>query len=168
MWADKSNWYFGTEQFNAQASNHWHSIADPTSDAHAKYGFQCSHITNYRHACSYVAKYVAKVSDEREFPYTGRRWAASYNLPTRPGFEMQLDRQSYNILHQIIISLIRPYINPHSRFALDLESYYTLNAYISPARLLAAVSDYNTTHPPNEDIMTLEVQLSEFCGVISE
>jgi len=66
-------------------SNHlnivWHSIADPDSKAHAKYGFKVVAITDYLKACAYLSKYIAKLSDNFAGCLNSKHWGNSRDLP---------------------------------------------------------------------------------------
>jgi hypothetical protein len=62
-------------------SSTWHSIADPTSIAHEKYGCSVKRIHDYSGACRYLSKYVAKVHPGVISPIGTKHWGCSHNLP---------------------------------------------------------------------------------------
>jgi hypothetical protein len=62
-------------------SSLWHDIADPKSRAHKEYGCKSTTINNYRSACAYVSKYLAKVPNGMEDVIQGKHWGCSRNLP---------------------------------------------------------------------------------------
>lgn len=60
----------------------WHNVADKDSSSHLKYGCDFVKIHNYRKACAYLSKYIAKVADCGTNDVHGKHWGNSRNLPT--------------------------------------------------------------------------------------
>jgi len=69
------------EKYVSSLSLLWHNIADPTSNAHAKYGFKECKITNYRKACAYLSKYIAKLPRFNPDVLSAKQWGNSRDLP---------------------------------------------------------------------------------------
>lgn len=79
----------------------WHRIADPSSNAHLRFGFQLIQISSFRMAYSYVSKYCAKESSNELLPGFGRRWGFSRNLPISPLFNFELPSEMYYLVRRI-------------------------------------------------------------------
>lgn len=68
-------------EYTAKLSLFWHRIADPNSKAHESYGFHQRIINDYRMACAYVSKYIAK-TDGIDMNIVGsKHYGNSRNLP---------------------------------------------------------------------------------------
>ena len=61
----------------------WHSIADPNSLKHKDFGCLIKNIKNYREACMYLSKYIAKVPDGQSDIEEGKHWGNSRKLPVK-------------------------------------------------------------------------------------
>ena len=72
---------YNKDDFFFVISSLWHDIADPNSRAHKEYGCKVTTINNYRSACAYVSKYLAKVPDGLTDVVEGKHWGCSRNLP---------------------------------------------------------------------------------------
>lgn len=80
----------------------WHRLADPFSKAHEKFGAKVTEIKNYRHACSYLSKYIAKEDETIDCKYRGRRWGNSKNITPQPIIETIMNHKQISILTRII------------------------------------------------------------------
>lgn len=69
------------EKYKVKISQIWHRIADPMSKAHKEYGCKIVDITNYRKACFYLNKYIAKLPEGKADITEGKHWGCSRNLP---------------------------------------------------------------------------------------
>lgn len=80
----------------------WHLVADPKSYRHKEFGCKMIVINNYREACSYVSKYVAKEEKNNTESIEGKHWGCSRNLPTRVHKVYQVnDRKAMRIITNI-------------------------------------------------------------------
>lgn len=89
----------------------WHRIAEPNSRSHRVHGIKIDEIFDYRHACAYLSKYIAKVDDTAAEFVEGRHWGASNNLPTSP---VQLVSCNEQITRRIIEKL-RQWLVEHGK-----------------------------------------------------
>lgn len=105
------------KRYIIHVSKIWHHIADPTSKKHAEFGCDIQNISNYRHACSYINKYLAKVPEGMDGLDKGKHWGCSRNLPTKPFKTIELDRwQSGVFIHRVRRWLLN---NGKERYAND-------------------------------------------------
>ncbi len=155
VWAKKGDRKLHSKSFDLRASRAWHQIADPTSVHHERFGFDSKTISDYRHACSYVSKYVAKVSEEREVSYRGRRWATSVGFPVGPVAEVELSRQGFRLLQKLIVSLLAPHVPAGSKFLYSLEEAKDVLVYMTPSRLLTGLHDSMGVGWPPEEYSSL-------------
>jgi len=80
----------------------WHLVADPKSYRHKEFGCKMIVINNYREACSYVSKYVAKEEKNNTESIEGKHWGCSRNLPIRIHKVYQAnDRKAMRIITNI-------------------------------------------------------------------
>ncbi|MCK5506205.1 MAG: hypothetical protein KAJ10_13655 [Thermodesulfovibrionia bacterium] len=95
-------WYSGRLTFI------WHSISDPDSIAHSKYGFKLTSIKSYQMACSYISKYCGKVDVINEVKTGFKQWGNSRNLPIQVNLRLDVDREkAYNYLEIIRTWLLK-------------------------------------------------------------
>lgn len=80
-WPETDGQSVNTERVKILAKLAWHRIAEPDSNLHLRHGVKITEITDYRMACAYLSKYIAKETHEVESHLQGRRWGASANLP---------------------------------------------------------------------------------------
>lgn len=73
--------YSDHKKYIKNLSKIWHSISDPDSKAHSKYGFKLDMINNYSKACAYLSKYIAKVNDSFVCHVGFKHYGNSHNLP---------------------------------------------------------------------------------------
>ncbi|MBA7577395.1 hypothetical protein ES708_19246 [subsurface metagenome] len=73
--------FYKEKDYSIVISSLWHDIADPNSKAHKEYGCKVSKINNYRNACAYLSKYIAKLPEGRVGLKLGKHWGCSRNLP---------------------------------------------------------------------------------------
>ncbi|GAH94782.1 unnamed protein product [marine sediment metagenome] len=74
---------FYKDYYQVRISEIWHSIADPKSYKHKEYGCKMVVIKNYREACSYMSKYVAKQEIDNTEIIEGKHWGCSKDLPIK-------------------------------------------------------------------------------------
>lgn len=72
----------------------WHRVADPFSRVHKEYGCNVQNIVNYRHACAYINKYLAKTPAGVSDLEIGKHWGCSRNLPFNMFEKVKLSRMS--------------------------------------------------------------------------
>lgn len=86
----------------------WHKISDPNSHAHKKYGCLSKTIHNYREACRYLSKYVAKVDEDLPAFSQIKHYGQSRKLPIAKAVEIELtEDQAYKIIENIRRKLFR-------------------------------------------------------------
>ena len=110
--------------YNIELSRIWHSIADPGSRKHKDYGCIIKNINNYKQACIYLSKYIAKLPENTDDIIEGRHWGNSYHLP----FKVVRKIEYYDFQAKYIIELIRNWLLKNGKVlqANDLYlNYYT-------------------------------------------
>lgn len=80
-WPETDGSTINTERVKILAKLAWHRIAEPDSKLHLKHGVKVTEITDYKMACAYLSKYIAKEAQDADDQLKGRRWGASRNLP---------------------------------------------------------------------------------------
>ncbi|MCK5561933.1 MAG: hypothetical protein KAJ51_15145 [Thermoplasmata archaeon] len=126
------------EYYKIKVCSMWHRIADPKSKKHKDFGADIQNITNYRHACIYINKYLAKVPDNQNIIEKGKHWGCSRKLPNRPFEHVKLTRMT----RSIVISKLRLWLlrNGKERYAneeffneyrsqtvfIDIRDFYTI------------------------------------------
>jgi len=76
----------------------WHRVGDPKSKIHKEYGCDVRNISNYRQACTYINKYLAKVPEGETGLDKGKHWGCSRDLPNKPFETVPLSRQGRGIV----------------------------------------------------------------------
>ncbi len=94
-----------------ELESHWHSVANPSSEAHRRYGTHVREVESYRAACVYLSKYLAKVDAPGALagtPLDGRRvWGASRDLPVAALHEWRLSARGFWLLRRAARRLLR-------------------------------------------------------------
>lgn len=147
VFTPRGNSALQSEKIQTGLSQAWHRIADPESDAHGQYGTQVKLIDNYKMAICYLSKYVAKVDQENEQEYTGRRWGASRNIPVSAYADITVSWKLHNILREIIQLILTPVLGRQHKFVVNLTEFKSVYAYISPGRFLDALLEFKP--PPS-------------------
>ncbi|MBA7540740.1 hypothetical protein ES705_33042 [subsurface metagenome] len=90
------------ENYDIRIGQIWHCIADPNSYRHKEYGCRLITINNYREACSYVSKYVAKHELDNTESIQGKHWGCSRQLPIKAYYRLICsDKESAEIIEKI-------------------------------------------------------------------
>lgn len=95
------------DALTAWASESWHRIADPNSEAHAKHGVDVQQVDSFRRAFAYLSKYVAKEESRADQNLPGRRWATSTRLPQRPVATCPLDEGGWRAFRAILRRILQ-------------------------------------------------------------
>ena len=106
--------------YNLTLKSKWHLIADPNSRAHAKYGFDVVEISDYRKACAYLSKYLAKVPDSDADIVRGKQWGCSRDLPMLKYQEVTCRRE----IAEQIINRIRKWLFSQGKDAYASDEYF--------------------------------------------
>lgn len=102
IFPDLEKKYFDNSAYYRIVSLLWHEIADPKSRKHKEYGCKITTIHNYREACMYLSKYIAKVDSTPGAPELGRHWGASRNLPIKIMYTIEVsDREARKTMEKI-------------------------------------------------------------------
>jgi len=72
---------YNKSKYIHKISQLWHSISDPVSRAHERFGVQTTEIKSYQHACYYLSKYCAKIDEDIALITERKQWGCSRNLP---------------------------------------------------------------------------------------
>jgi len=103
--------------YEAKVSSIWHSISNPDSKAHERYGCKITSIKNYSMACAYISKYAAKVDESTSTSTKGKQWGCSRNLPIDLRGSVDCNKsQTHYIIESIRRWLIK---NGRSQYATD-------------------------------------------------
>jgi hypothetical protein len=94
------------EQLRAWASESWHRIADPTSEAHARHGVDVKQADSFRKVYAYLSKYCAKEESASAARIEGRRWACSRRLPQRPATSCTLETGGWRACRAILRGIL--------------------------------------------------------------
>lgn len=124
------------QNFRIRASQAWHRIADPESDAHGQYGFDLRIINNFKRCFYYVSKYVAKESHNFREPGLGRRWASSFDIPTDPICSVHVPEDFYFDLKRIVRKIVKHRMKKRSRFVKFLRCDRSVSFLISSSTIL--------------------------------
>ena len=88
--------FSGKKDYNIKINLIWHNLADPKSRRHAEYGCLIKNINNYKQACFYLSKYVAKCNNEGPDIQEGKHWGCSRNLPFKLINVIKLNERGYS------------------------------------------------------------------------
>jgi len=107
-------------------------------------------ITSYRGAVSYVAKYAAKEENSAPADFTGRRWAASSNLPTDPYSIHDLAPETFHQLRRLARRLLKSRAGRETRFTRHLRQATSIAIYVnrSTAEQLLSAAELISGKPP--------------------
>lgn len=114
----------------------WHRIADPDSQAHSEYGCKLIEIDNYRKACAYLSKYLAKVPTDGYLLQYGKHWGCSRNLPCKPVVVIpsNLDHDKW------LIEQLRKWLTKHGKSEYATSEYFNIHRpqviFIDPTEFL--------------------------------
>lgn len=109
----------------------WHRLADPTSEAHRKYGVDVQECTDWGKTWAYLCKYCGKVNSNESAAIPGRQWATSRNLPQRPIFSAPLDKTDWQLLRPILRRLLKARKHTTERTLEWFDGASTLHLYIT-------------------------------------
>ena len=120
-----------TEYYFSQIRFLWHSIGDPKSRKHEQYGCLIKTVRNYREACNYMSKYIAKPLIEENEDVEGKHWGNSRNLPIKLRRRYGgWDKESAIIIHKLLNWMRdngkekyanEKYINEYSNFTVFID-----------------------------------------------
>jgi hypothetical protein len=129
------------KKYMINVCNIWHRVADPNSRRHKDFGCDVQNISNYRHACSYINKYLAKLPDGETGLDKGKHWGCSRNLPNKPFDVYKLNEiTSPRIIEKLRKWLLKNgrndyaddyYFNQHRSqiVFIDAREFYTIMGY---------------------------------------
>jgi len=131
----KHHAYFGDNKYVASLNILWHTISDPTSRAHEKYGFKVVPITNYTKACAYLSKYIAKYDVNSPSSGSYKHWGNSRNLPiSEPSSHTCIRENAY-----LVIEEIRRWLLKNGKSKYSSEEYFNIHR---PQGIFINISDF--------------------------
>jgi hypothetical protein len=141
LWPPNVTDFFQNFHYRQSLALSWHLIADPSSKPHRTYGAKIELLESYRHATRYIARYVAKESQDDITCAGTRRWGHSRNLPRSEVLSLELSVREALLVRRIVRRLVRSQARDRSRADRYVMTHSQIRVFAS-AHTVIQIIDY--------------------------
>lgn len=147
VWSYRKKIKIWSEYYARKIRKAWRNAIDQHDRAAELYSCKIEKLGSHKKAMQYVSKYVAKEDDARGQKIDGRRWGTSSSLPVGAISEVNLTRDQYKRLKDIIRVILKSKNKPSGLIKAILGSTKMMWTWLSPDEIVA-VLDYLGLPPP--------------------
>jgi len=146
-WSFRKKIKLKSEYYARQIRKAWRDAIDQHDRSAELYACKVIPLGSFRKTMSYVSKYVAKEDDQISQQIEGRRWGTSTNLPVGAITEVNLTKDQYENLKNIVRTLLKSKGKPESLIETILGSEKMMWTWLEPDDI-EAVLEFLGIPPP--------------------
>lgn len=150
VWSFGKKFKIHSEYYARQIRSTWRWSIDQHDRAAQLYSCKIEKLGSHKKAMHYVSKYVAKEDDGKGQQIEGRRWGTSKSLPVRAISEVNLTRDQYQRLKDIIRVILKSKNKASGLIEAILGSSKMMWTWLSPDEIIAVLEYLGLPPPENQ------------------
>lgn len=150
VWSYRKKIKLESEYYKRQIRQAWRDSIDQHDRAAELYSCKIEALGSHRKAMHYVSKYVAKEDSSESSKIEGRRWGTSRSLPVGAITEVNLTREQYEDLKNIVRTILKANDKPEGLISTILDDSKMMWTWLSPDEIEAVLEYLNLPPPINQ------------------